>query len=72
MDALAAPFVQGRLTQRPTMALVHSQCAHCGREISFNIDSHLRCQTQPHDARPLLFMPLKLARPGAPSIIDDF
>ena len=72
MDALAVPFVQGRLTQKPVAAVVQSQCAHCGQSLTINIDNQLRCQAREHGARPLVFAPLKVVQPGAKSIIDGF
>ncbi|MFH1036361.1 MAG: hypothetical protein V1806_17830 [Pseudomonadota bacterium] len=72
MDALATPFVQGRLTQKAVSAVVQSQCAHSGQSLTIDIDHQLLCQARQAGARPLVFAPLKVARPGAPSIIDDF
>ena len=72
MDALATPFVQGRLSGKLVGAMVRSSCAHCGRSLTIHIDSQLRCQAQEPGARPLIFAPLRVVQPGAPSIIDGF
>lgn len=72
MDAIASPFVQGRLSQDNLTAVVRSRCAQSGRQLTIDIDQQLRCRPRQTGARPLVFAPLQLVTPGAPSIIDGF
>ena len=72
MDAIAAPFVQGRLRGEWVEVEVASECAWSKRPLHIRIDSDLHYNVREQGAAPVIFAPLKVARPGAASIIDDF
>ena len=73
MDAIATPFVHGRLTDRPGTYKIRSQCAQSGSEIEFELDSDLKLTQLDDDADPIFCMsPLRLANIKAPSIVDIF
>ena len=72
MDALALPFVQGRLSGQPATGLITTQCAHSRRAMHITMDSALNFRVTEQGASPLIFAPLKVVQPGAPSIIDGF
>lgn len=72
MDALATPFVQGRLRSENLAVLVQSSCAVSGRPLTLEIDSNLQHRVQEPGARPIIFAPLQVVQPGAANIIDGF
>lgn len=73
MDAIATPFVQGRLKNRRLEATVRTDCACCGKTIEIDVDSDLGMRVRSPGAEPLVSMPfVSLRRLGDRSIIDDF
>lgn len=66
------PFVQGRLSGQPAAGLITTQCAHSQRAMHIAMDSALNFRVAEPGARPLIFAPLKVVQPGAPSIIEGF
>lgn len=67
------PFVQGQLRKEAMTFTIHSECAHCGREIRIRIDSELNYSLETPDANPIVFVPMvDFARLEDPSIIDAF
>ena len=73
MDALAAPFVQGRLSGRELSGVLSTACAHCGRQLEIEIDSRMRLRVVSPGAKPLISTPfVSFKRLKAPNIIDAF
>ncbi len=73
MDAVAAPFVQGKLTDEPISVRVDTTCAHCDWPISLSIDAEMHCEVLTEGAAPLVSVPLvNLKGLKDPSIIDAF
>jgi alkylmercury lyase-like protein len=56
-DTLAAPFVQGRLINKPLSVSIKTECAHCSRPIDFTLDQDLHYQLTDPSAVPLVFEP---------------
>jgi hypothetical protein len=56
-DAVATPFVQGRLRNEHLTVEVETSCAHCGREFHLTLDSELEWRVKEADVDPLLFEP---------------
>jgi hypothetical protein len=56
-DALAAPFVEGKLRNEYLMAEVHSECKHCGQALHITVDSSMHVTVCEGDAAPWVFMP---------------
>ncbi len=79
MDAVAMPFVQGRLrtifdkNSEPISVVVKTECAHCAQSMRIEIDSEMRCRIEEERADPRLFVPaVDFSKVTAPSIIDVF
>jgi hypothetical protein len=73
IDANAAPFVQGQLRNESLTFTIHTQCAHCGKEIRIEMDDKLNYSVSEPDARPLIFVPMvDFSKLEDPSIIDAF
>ena len=71
MDALTAPFVQGKLREEELSIQIQSNCAHCGQLISLEIDSNLSAADLPETSKMLITLPiLNLQQLKDPSIID--
>ncbi|HSP33471.1 MAG TPA: hypothetical protein VLU46_04045, partial [Thermoanaerobaculia bacterium] len=69
-DAIAAPFVEGRLRRQTLTIDIDTQCVHCARKIAISIDSELR-----YDAPPgvLVFEPrVDWSTFGEPNIIRHY
>jgi amino-acid N-acetyltransferase len=72
-DAMATPFVQGRLWETPLTVTIESVCAHSGRPMTLVVDSDMRVLDQDADATPLVFMPsVNWDNFTAPTIIDYY
>ncbi len=73
MDAIATPFVQGRLRGEKMTFTIRTECAHCSRPIGIEMDSDLAYRVEEEEAAPLVFSPkVDFARMSEPSIIDVF
>lgn len=73
MDAIATPFVQGRLRNEDLSFTIRTSCARTGEPIAFEMDSELNYTILEGSERPLIFMPfVDFDHLEAPSIIDDF
>jgi hypothetical protein len=73
IDAMASPFVQGRLRAEPLSVAVRTECALCGQSMGIEIDSELRSTILDGGTNPLIFHPfIDFDSLAAPSIIDDF
>jgi hypothetical protein len=73
IDAMATPFVQGRLRSEPLSVVVRTECALCSQSMSIEIDSELRSKILEGGTNPLIFHPfVDFSRLAAPNIIDDF
>jgi hypothetical protein len=73
VDAIATPFVQGHLSNRPLSGTLRSECAHCGKPLEMQIDSDLNIEVLSEGAAPLISTPfVNLKRLKAPNIIDAF
>ena len=66
------PFVQGHLTHEPVSIAIASQCAHCSREIHFEVNDALAYQG-PDTAGLVTFVPIvNFKKLKEPNIIDAF
>jgi hypothetical protein len=79
MDAVAMPFVQGRLrtvfakNSKSLSVMVKTECAHCAQPLHIEIDSEMRCRVEEEGATPLISVPVvDFSKVTAPSIIDVF
>jgi len=73
VDAIATPFVQGRLRGEGLSFVVETACANSGRPIGIEIDSELNYRVIQEQADPRIFVPLiDVDRLDDPSIIDAF
>ncbi len=55
---MAAPFVQGRLEERPVSVVVETACAQSGRPLVFELDSSMAWRAMGEAERPVVFEPL--------------
>ena len=69
---MATPFVQGRLRDEDLKAVIDTECAHCGRPLRLEIDSHLDHWVHTEGASPLVCTPFVDVSKLTPSIIDGF
>lgn len=66
-------FVQGQLRQAPLTIAFETECGHCGRSLTMQVDSNLNYQVADETAAPRIFVPaVNFAKLRARSIIDDF
>jgi len=73
VDALATPFVQGRLRREPLTCLVETECAESHRPMHLEITSELECRVLDDGAAPMLYAPLvDFDKLEDPSIVDRF
>jgi hypothetical protein len=73
VDAIATPFVQGRLRGEPLSFAIETECGHCGRPLHIDIDSELNYRVAEQEAEPFVYAPLvDFAKLDEPSIIDSF
>ena len=79
MDAVAMPFVQGRLrtvidqnSDSPSV-VVETECAHCAKPLHIEIDSEMRYRVEEEGAVPLVSVPIvDFSKLTEPSIVDVF
>ncbi len=72
-DAVATPFVQGRLRDEALSFDVTTECACCRRPIRFTMHHDLSYRLAEPDSSPMFFVPMvDFTRLRAKSIIDDF
>jgi hypothetical protein len=65
--------VQGQLRKEAMTFTIHTQCAHCGKEICIEIDGELNYRVSDSDADPLILVPMvDFGKLKDPSIIDAF
>ena len=73
MDAIATPFVQGRLRNAKLSISVKTECGHCGEPLHLEIDSDLNYRVLEEGAEPLVYAPLMdVTKLDDASIIDAF
>ena len=73
MDALATPFVQGRLRNEKLTVTVRTECAHCKTPMEMTIDSDLNIKIKDSESRPMVFVPdVDLLNLKEESIINAF
>jgi len=73
VDALATPFVQGRLRNEKLTVTVRTECAHCKAPMEMTIDSDLNITCRDSEYRPMVFMPdVDLLNLKDESIINAF
>jgi len=73
VDALATPFVQGRLRNEKLTVTVRTECAHCKTPMEMTIDSDLNIAVKDGEYRPMAFMPdVDLLNLKEESIINAF
>ena len=72
-DAIATPFVQGRLLEKTLSTIIRTECGHCARQIEIEIDSELNYRVINLEADPLIFIPIvNFGKLDEPSITDVF
>jgi len=65
--------VQGRLRGEPLFFDIRTECACCGREIRFRMESDLSFTLEDKTPDPVFFVPMvDLTRLEEPSIVDVF
>jgi len=65
--------VQGRLRRESLSFNIRTECACCGREIRFSMNSDLTFTLADNTSDPVFFVPMvDLTKLKAPSIIEDF
>jgi hypothetical protein len=57
VDAIATPFVQGRLREGSISVTINSICAHCDHPIEIQLDSDMNYKVTQENAGPLVFHP---------------
>ena len=57
MDAIATPFVQGRLRNEVISVTIETVCAHCNQPLTITLDSQMDFKVSPEDAGALIFSP---------------
>jgi hypothetical protein len=73
VDAFATPFVQGQLRHERLSITVESECVHCGRPMTIDINSNLEYHLHSGEDGPIVFVPeVNVGALEAPSIIEDF
>jgi len=73
VDAIATPFVQGRLRGEKLSFAVESECGHCHQPLHLEIDSDLNFRVAEAGAEPLVYAPMvDFQKLDEPSIIDSF
>jgi len=73
VDAIAAPFVQGKLRNEHLTVHIQTECAHCHTLLELEVDSDLNCKVLTPRADPQIFAPMvDFDRLKDPSIIDAF
>ncbi len=72
MDAIATPFVQGRLRNEKLTFEIETECGHCGQPIHIQMDSELNYRVLEPGAEPLVCVPRVDVHKLEPSIIDGF
>jgi hypothetical protein len=73
IDAIALPFVQGRLREEKLSASIQTECVDCKKPFQLKINSELNIQIITTGAYPVLFIPMvDFDRLEDPSIIDAF
>jgi len=67
------PFVQGQLRDETLSVTIETECAHCNRSLTIELDEELNYQVREEGGDPLVFVPLvDFERLEDPSIIDAF
>jgi hypothetical protein len=65
--------VQGRLRNASLSCTIRTECGHCRRPITFELDSGLNHRVLEGPSDPLVFLPfVDLPQVKDPSIIDAF
>ena len=65
--------MEGRLRNEPLSVDIHSQCAHCSREMTITVDHELGFRAHEAEAEPLVFEPrLDWSTFSEPNIIADY
>jgi hypothetical protein len=65
--------VQGQLRNEALSFSIHTECAHCRKEMQIEIDSDLKYSVSEPDSNPLIFVPMvDFSTLEDPSIIDAF
>ena len=65
--------MQGRLRNEDLSVRVDTECHHCGKPLTLEVDSEMNVQVEEAGAEPLVFIPdVALFDVEGPSIVDDF
>jgi hypothetical protein len=73
VDAIATPFVQGRLRKESISVTIDTVCVHCDQPINIQLDSEMKYSVAQEDANPLIFHPqIDWESFSAPNIISHF
>jgi hypothetical protein len=73
VDAIAAPFVYGRLRNEELFFTVNSECANSGKPIKIELDGDLNIISVDEGSEPIYCITLMdTAKIKEPSIVDIF
>jgi hypothetical protein len=73
VDAIATPFVQGRLRKESISVTIETACGHCDRPINIQLDNDMNYSVAQEKANPLIFHPqIDWESFSAPNIISHF
>ncbi len=73
MDAIATPFVYGRLRNEELFFTVNSECANSGKPMKIELDSNLNITSVDEGSEPMYCITLMdTAKTKEPSIVDIF
>jgi hypothetical protein len=73
VDAIATPFVQGRLRKKALSATIRTECKCCAKPFTLAIDSELNYRIEEGPTAPLVFAPfVDFDKLKEPNIIDAF
>jgi hypothetical protein len=65
--------VQGKLRNEYINVIIESECVHCSRSLTFEVDSDLKLKVRDHGCDPVIFVPdVDLFKLQDESIIDSF
>ena len=73
MDAIATPFVYGRLQNEELFFTVNSECANSGKPMEIELDSDLNIINVDEGSEPMYCIAIMdTAKTKEPSIVDIF
>jgi hypothetical protein len=73
VDAIAAPFVYGKLRDEELFFTINSECANSGKPIKIELDGDLNIINVDKDSEPMYCIALMdTSKTKEPSIVDIF